>query len=241
MDEYIDAYEVQIDPIALQSVKLAGYAIVKEKEDKFALHKAMLLVQIIPRELRFFVGLACLQTLIMVYSLHLVEDIYIVIGLHSALLGAYMVFELFRSFRYRMCELQYPTKLGMNRLFLYKALLILGIELILLSVLMLGAYYGYGGNGYALLAYGLLPNIIMCALLFTFASRLHSILLMLFIYGVGVALIFWGMHQLLYLGTSATVAPIITSLCVCSSCFIVGSVLKLQHQMKVAGGQLLWN
>lgn len=241
MDDWLKEYDVEIDKQQMIQLKQLAHQRLYKREDKFETSTMHFIIQIIGRELRLFTILALLITITMSVCIKYTNHPYLILALHSAILGAGVLLEIFRMFRYRMNEIQFPTKLGMGRLFLYKMLALSMLEFCLILSLMLWIHMLYYVDGYLLIAYGVLPNLLACACLLGISQLFHSLLSMLIAFSMtmlGIAMLLRTLISNVSISTAHTMICILTSLAVV---LFLSMIKRIYTLMKEAGGQLSWN
>lgn len=241
MDDWLKEYIVEIDEEEVLQLKQRAYRYLLPREDKFETSIMRFLVSIIARELRMFVLLAVLMSFCVGLCMQYVQDVYLITAMHSALLGAGVLVEIFRMFRYRMNEIQFPTKLGMGRLFLYKMLALTMIEGLLLFLFIAILYQRYAVDDYLILAYGVLPNLFVGGCLLGASRLFHSLLSMLIIYSIAIVSVCGLLHLLVLQISLALLHSIILSLTLLSFFFFLWMIQRVYSTMKVIGGELSWN
>lgn len=241
MDDRLKEYVVEIDEEEVARLKQRAHRFLLPREDKFETSTLRFLASIITRELRMFVLLAVLLSLCLGLCVQYVQDIYLITAMHSALLGAGVLIEIFRMFRYRMNEIQFPTKLGMGRLFLYKMLALTFIEGLLLFLFIAIVYRRYAVDGYLMLAYGILPNLFVGGCLLGASRLFHSLLSMLIVYSIAIVSVCGLLHVLVLRISVSLLHGIILGLTLLSFLFFLWMIQRVYSTMKVIGGELSWN
>lgn len=241
MDDWLKDYDVEIDEQEIAKLKQYARVQMLQREDKFETSTLRFLCQIIGRELRVFCLLALMMTIIMSLFIRYMQDPYLIVAMHSGMLGAAVLLELFRMFRYRMNEVQFPTKLGMGRLFLYKMIALSLVEFILIFFFMGMVQKMYLVDGYLMIAYGILPNLLICAVLLWVSQCFHSLLSMLIIYSVS-SLALGVLFRLISLHlTMPMLHSLIVAMTLLAVLLFLWMIKRVYQAMKNAGGELSWN
>lgn len=241
MDDRLKEYVVEIDEEEVARLKQRAHCYLLQREDKFETSIMCILVSIIARELRMFVLLATTMSLCLGLCMQYVQDVYLITAMYSALLGAGVLVEIFRMFRYHMNEIQFPTKLGMGRLFLYKMLALTIIEGLLLFLFIGIIYQRYAVDGYLLLAYGVLPNLFVGGCLLGASRLFHSLLSMLIVYSIAIISVCGLLHFLVLRISLSLLHSAILGLTLLSFLFFLGMIQRVYRTMRVTGGELSWN
>lgn len=241
MDDRLKEYIVEIDDKEVARLKQRAHRYLLSREDKFETSIMRFLVSIIARELRMFVLLAVLMSFCLGLCMQYVQNVYLITAMHSALLGAGVLVEIFRMFRYRMNEIQFPTKLGMGRLFLYKMLALTIIEGLLLFLFMGAVYQRYTVDGYLMLAYGVLPNLFVGGCLLGASRLFHSLLSMLIVYCIAVVSVCGLLHVLVLHISLSLLHSAILGLTLLSFLFFLWMIQRVYCTMRATGGELSWN
>lgn len=241
MDDWLMTYEVEIDAQEITKLKYLAHQKMRMREDKFETSITKFLMQIILREIRLFSAFAILLTVVLLVVAHQVGKPYVWVVCQSTLLGAAALLEIFRMYRYRMSEVQFPTKMGMGRMFLYKIIALSVMEYTCMITLMVVVSTSYVVDGYVLIAYSILPNLLVCGGLLGASMFFHSLFVMMGVYALSMLTITLILQQLIEQLERFVMHGVILALSIIAVCLFLWMIKRLFTYMKEAGGQLVWN
>lgn len=241
MDDWLSTYEVEIDEQEVTKLKLLAHQKLQERENKFETSIGKVLWQMILREIRLFSAFAILLTIVLMIGTSYAIEPYGLVACHSAILGAASLLEIFRMYRYSMNEVQFPTKLGMGRMFLYKITSLSIIEFSCILLLLGVVQIVYVVDIYVLIAYAILPNLLVCAGLLGLSMFFHSLLVMMAVYAASISIVTMLVNLLIERLTYDVMHGVVAAFSVTAFCLFLWMSRRLSTYMKEAGGQLLWN
>lgn len=241
MDDWLNEYAVEVKQADLIKLKQLARVEMEKRVDRYETSMVRILIELICKELRFYALNAILMTILMCMMIPYTTEPYMIVAFHSGLLGSMTMIEVFRMFRYRMNELQFPTKLGMGRLFLYKMIAVSLLEFTLIFLLMIIMKQSVSLNGTYLLLYGIIPNVFVCTCLLYTSMYFHSLLSMVISYGFLLLLTMMLCEVLIDYVSIQLLQIIVPVVTICMSLFLIVMMLLVYKRMKEKGGEQLWN
>ena len=186
----IDLSYIEIDREALKNTKKTCASILHDTSDKFEEHMWKLLFRLLYKECKIFAVICLVELFLVFYIMNYIKEVnvfYILYFIQMVLLGLFALIELFKNQRLHLQELQYPTKIGGTRLFLYKLVIISSLETLILCITILKGFMSYDLSFPILLSITIVPCYLINGLSLQIAARFTSLRITLLCYfGIGM-------------------------------------------------------